>query len=102
MPEEKNLDEIVLYHGSLAELNERLQNKGYEARFDFADELNFITQTYLVYESKKNWLQAKRELLEKGYDGIVNMRTVVFAAPADARYNLEYAIEGTPIVRTDR
>ena len=88
MENKKNLDEIVLYHGSLAELNSRDPNMQYR----FADELSFTSDYHDNYHS------IRKELLDKGYDGIVNRKTrglYVFI------FNL-FKVEGTPIIKIDK
>lgn len=97
MSEEKNLDEIILYHGSLAELNERLKAKGDSGRFNFADELWFLSEFPLSYSQREVITECKRQIVVRGYDGLVNMRTLVYPEPRV----ITYAIEGTPIVRVD-
>jgi hypothetical protein len=57
---DKNVEEIVLYHGSLAELNSRDPNKQYR----FVDTRSYVTRLYLGNESLEG---IKRELSEKGF-----------------------------------
>lgn len=95
----RKVEDIVLYHGSLTELNSRNHQRQYE----FAPELTFRSIPCSVgdvdiYRPKKERdvplpLEGiKRELLEKGYSGLVNMRTIMFN-----KYHY-FAVEGTPII----
>ncbi|MBS3080582.1 hypothetical protein J4221_03860 [Candidatus Pacearchaeota archaeon] len=101
MPEEKNLDEIILYRGSLRELHEQLDSRQhYPDRFRCAIELYYITKFYNSDTTGKNpehfLTKIKREI-GKTYDGLVDVRTIILTHDG-----IFYAVEGTPIVRVDR
>jgi|WetSurMetagenome_2_1015567.scaffolds.fasta_scaffold130867_2 hypothetical protein len=94
MAEDKKLeDKIVMYHGSLDELNSRNPDDQYE----FAEKLSMVLAGYpLDNEDWTKWMQM--QIKGKGYDGIVNRRTIITIE------NLtEYArVEGTPIIRVKK
>ncbi|MBI2449277.1 hypothetical protein HYV49_03185 [Candidatus Pacearchaeota archaeon] len=87
---DKKIEDIVLYHGSLAELNSRDSEKQYR----FAEALFFISDK--VDRNK----QLKEQLSTIGYDGLVNMKTSIvsihFVLSGESTY---YRVEGTPILR---
>jgi len=93
---EKLERKVVLYHGSLQELNSRNPSEQYR----FSDKsMGFISGEYFWNNS---WFEnISNELRENGYDGIVNRKTcfgrlgIIDTSPV-AR------VEGTPIVRVDR
>ena len=90
MTEEKNLDDVVLYHGSLAELNERS-----EQQHEFADSISYISNLHFTDDAMSWDKKIKKELIETGYDGLVNRRTI----SEFCRNGFSCAIEGTPIVK---
>ena len=93
----KALEEIVLYNGSLEELNSRDLNKQYT----FAKEPYFMSE---FYEDKPGTSRLFSNILaEKNYAGLVNMRTITSDIDdSDKSWKARFvAIEGTPIVRKD-
>ena len=90
------IEEVIIYHGSLQELNSRDQNKQYE----FVKEESFISGVYdkmdegIIYRHK-----IAREISTKGYDGLVNSRTIIFSEEETCDLRFLYIIEGTPIKR---
>jgi len=87
--QETQREEIVLYHGSLEELNSRDQDK----RYKFANKHRF---SYDDWSWRRDGETLKQALAEKGYAGLVNMRTsirnILFVLPIPF-------FEGTPIIR---
>jgi hypothetical protein len=86
--QETQREEIVLYHGSLEELNSRGKDKQYK----FANKHRF---SYDDWSWRRDEEILKQVLAEEGYDGLVNMRTSVrnvFFLPIPF-------FEGTPIIR---
>lgn len=82
MPTKEELERIVLYHGSLRELNSRTEDR----KFRFARSSYFRFDGFKI---KEGWIDEgsmRKELWESGYDGLVNMN----------------AISGTPIVEIKR
>lgn len=103
MGSKPRVEEIVLYHGSLEELNGIRQSQG-EERYIFAAEL--LTPSYdhlsflsIPYEPHTNLEKLKNELLSSGYDGLVNRRTIVDNI---SPVNIFLRTEGTPIVLASR
>lgn len=91
--QERKLEEVVLWTRSLEELNSRNPNKRYKA----SGTLPFYSNSYSIYN---DWDEAiKRELREKGCDGLVNCCSIF----GDVRNTLSSAaVEGTPIVRVKK
>ncbi len=90
----RDLEDIIIYHGSLAELNSRNPDKQYQ----FAEELFFISEAqpeYSDYLTKSYKEIIKEELVRKKYNGLVNARTMAIAG---IRLD-KYRIEGTPILK---
>ena len=78
--------EIVLYHGSLEELNSRDPSK----QFKFARELEFFSQPKERYDGR--WREyVANDLRKQGYNGLVNVRQSCFSSYV--------MLEGTPIIR---
>jgi len=75
-------EELVLYHGTLEELNSRDPNKQYK----FAEKLHLILSQYAILDKKP-----LDRLREEGYDGLVNF---IEMENRDHR-----TIQGTPINR---
>ena len=73
--------EVVLYHGSLAELNSRNPNRQYE----FARDLSFMHVKGAFDESLEDGMR------KSGYDGLVNF--------TETGETGERTTQGTPIVR---
>jgi|SRR3989344_3288537 len=105
---QKNIDEVVLYHGSLAELNSRRDKA---QQFKFADKLTF--KSHYHHRLEELYRDLGKILRENGYDGLVNMQTIAgnfspinthisshrggpgnFTVHADTIF-----VEGTPIIR---
>lgn len=96
MTGERKVENVVLYHGSLAELNSRDPNRQYT----FADRLSFRhgPDNFLYHNIFFEGLIEK--LREKGYAGIVNRKTS--HSVENSRNGGGVAslmVEGTPIVR---
>jgi hypothetical protein len=95
MGENYDLDEVVLYHGSLEELNSRDSDKQYR----FTKNNSYISSNYVDETLIRD---ISNEILKLGFSGIVNARTI---SKTDIRENLisytTYRMEGTPIVRVD-
>ncbi len=102
----KNIGKVVLYHGSLKELNSRDKRKQYT----FASDLSFISKGYKdpykaepnsEFDMINNFKDAKaignvlKEIQKKGYDGLVNVRSLLYN---DHTNIIRMAIEGTPII----
>jgi hypothetical protein len=104
----EKIEQIVLYHGSLDELNSRNPDE----QFIFAKDLTFTSKGYdnnyvVIQEgysarghpaldfSKMNQPHLK-EIFRKGYGGLVNFRTILFR---DHMHGPRCAIEGTPIIK---
>ena len=94
MTEEK-LEKIVIYHGSLAELNSRDEN---HKKYRFTEQEFFISERYEEIDEEDITYDKRiaKEILNKEYDGLVNARTIVIAQ--ESAMDL-YKIEGTPIKR---
>ena len=60
----EDLSHIIIFGGSLSELNEKYQDRKYE----IAD--NFFTNT-LPNSPYNIFTQTRKELIEEGYDGII-------------------------------
>lgn len=93
---DKRIDDIVLYHGSLAELNSRDPGRQYR----FAEDLEFVSRALRYRENLSEMYDLFREeLREKGYDGLVNKTLLV---TGDTLYLCKIVVEGTPIVRVKK
>ncbi len=79
---------IVLYHGSLEELNSRDPNKQYR----FAEELSYVSSKPKFIEDIDN----VEEITSNGWDGLVNKRCFSFPSSSIIGY-----LEGTPIIRVE-
>jgi len=87
---------LILYHGSLQELNSRNPNEQYKF-----GEHPFFNSEFYPYTNFSLWAsQIAEKLHSKGYDGLVNRRTIfrdVFSL--EALPQLHAAVEGTPVMR---
>ena len=91
--ETEYLDDIVLYHGSLTELNSRDPTKQYTFAKGESLILDFSTKT--SPDNVENL--AKAVIKGRGCDGLVNKRISCFSAKED-----RCIIEGTPIVKVGK
>ncbi len=100
--DKKKLEEIVLYHGSLDELNSRCRiniNKKYD-KF-FLVECPFFMELFEEEYKDRALFKVKYELRKRGFDGLVNLRTS-FSPYEDQDFSSKYYLfEGTPIVRVN-
>lgn len=93
----ENFEDIVLYHGSLEELNSRNPEKQYRiAEEDFFitdfEELGFIHQD--PYQS------IKKQIQKKDYIGLVNARSIIrIESNFGGAHMRFFGMEGTPIIR---
>jgi len=89
-------EQVVLYHGTLEELN---QISG-ESRYKIPEKnLEFMSKTLLQSPQEElTTLKLREEILGKGFHGLVNRTT--FYTGNDSKGNPQYRIEGTPIVFT--
>jgi len=69
--EEKNLDDIVLYHGSLEELQRETGSQTF--RYELHKDLFWVSDLF-IYDSRDSSSReaAKKIVQEAGYDGLVN------------------------------
>ena len=88
---EKSLENIILYNGSLIELNSRDPN----IKYGFGDSLR-LTIEIGGGDIEEAFEKAKADIKSMGYDGLVNERTTANSYPNVSLY----IIEGTPIVKT--
>lgn len=100
----RSLDDIVLYHGSLEELNSRDPDKQYR----FAPLTEFISSEYrantyingggfiedLLSEARE---QIIKEIFNKDFDGLVNAKTILYGKYTDSSTMMR--IEGTPVIK---
>ena len=97
----RRVEDIVLYHGPLAELNDRDPSRQYA----FADEDAIVLIDDEPAKGCKGIVEVmtitKELLAEKGYSGLVNRRTSLTASGFSPSAGIEYyfMVEGTPIVR---
>ena len=92
MTNDQEVEEIVLYHGSLDELNSRNPDRQYR----LADQESFVHECS-NHTNYRDSCEVTRSLLRKeGHDGIVNRRT---SHSIRSDHFVKYLIEGTPIVR---
>ncbi len=93
--EEKNLDEIVLYEGSLEELNSRDPSRQYV----FAEDRDhFRSEFYEKWNTKEADEGARRALCFYGYDGMVKVKKVEDTLEMSWGQSSSVAIEGMPII----
>lgn len=94
------IEEIVLYNGSLVELNSRNP----EEQYDFAAEPSFIYGPFVTDGSPSRghdlFLKgARKELIQQERDGLVNaVLSISYTSGYGGSYSTEM-ISGTPIVR---
>ena len=90
-------NEIVLYNGSLNELNSRDDN----VQYSFVTEREFVSNVYRIKYDNSTTIErkVKDELRNLEYDGVVNKRTIIFARNMLWEIPAEGIIEGTPIKR---
>ena len=86
------MEDIVIYYGSLDELNSRSGTK----KFKFAEHIRFVSEAHKVIDengapsSLENYIV--KDLEEMGYEGIVDARTF-------GGFSNMYHMKGTPIVK---
>ncbi|MEN9626730.1 MAG: hypothetical protein RL557_1058 [archaeon] len=90
----EQLTDIILYHGSLNELNERTNGQ-----YTFAQDSSFVSLPGKYQSVERMEHEIKRQLAKKDYHGLVNRRTT--AVSEDGRAWVSGFIEGTPIVRVN-
>ena len=66
----EKIEKIILYHGSISELNEEMHR-----RFESANAGIFFSKWYGPYV-ELYVSELKKELHEKGFEGLVNMKTL--------------------------
>lgn len=88
--DDEDINDIVLYHGSLAELNSRYHR---QEQYELGREVYYISSDF---DEENFERKAKTEIKNLGYLGIVNCRTL-FCGSRD--FSDFYRVEGTPIVK---
>jgi len=87
---------IVLYHGSLEELNSRNPNEQYE----FHNKYGSYISTDFFYNNQ--WSRRiSGQILADGYAGLINRRTNFILRGLITQF-LYANVEGTPIVRKEK
>ena len=88
MAEEKNLDDVVLYHGTLEELNRRNPP---ERQYEFVPDV----YSFITHSDPESF---KSKVLERGFDGLVNRKTSLSYIGDAYHSESRYLLEGTPIM----
>ncbi len=93
----RNVEDIILYCGSLEELH---KSDSVSFIYKHAEELHFMSKEYphKNHDERENYQEIRAELAERGFDGLVNCRTLLMRRFETAFYFL--AVEGTPIKST--
>ena len=95
MPEQVNPEDIVLYHGSLKELNG--VGRGEYVVPSQGNPEYVSRQTTSNPEDDLGTLSVRKEILEKGFHGLVNRR-IVYVGENES-FEPIFRIEGTPVKR---
>ena len=97
------IEDIVLYHGSLEELNSR----DYRKQYSLAKEETFLLSGTIAYYSnsdlnlsaiKEFYFKVRQDLCKQLFLGIVNMKTSFLNSPKLDSI-LHVIVEGTPITK---
>ncbi len=85
------MSKIILYHGSLEQLNSRSPDEQYES----AEELSFCSE--YTYSSREDDVgELEKEIQNKGFDGIVDLK---YKPERTVGHRAFFNVEGTPIVK---
>jgi len=95
---ETEFEDVVLYHGSLNELNSKKRRSF--IRYGFVEEDFFITDFQkLGFFEKKPFEEIKKQVYDAGYDGLVNARSIIGIGDIEGPHMRHFGMEGTPIVK---